>query len=333
MRRRRLARTEPAAAQPLIGDYERAHQKLVAAEAQARAATRWWLLVPILVLLAPIAFVVFAIVIILLDVSSYYGWLVPALPLLGLLMWGQARLAGKVLGPRLASGPQRRELRRRVKSLDGQLSDMSRADAAMPVEQPPVEQPPVEQLVRELEVARRHLIDINEKAVLSIRWRYVLLGVLGLPILFVVIVGIAFPLAEGSYPGLLAVSVPLLVLLTWAEVRVCKKANEPEAAIAPRRRELKRRIKRIEHALSHGHPGDGAEAALRRQPTAFAQRLWNRFPFLGPSPEAMLRRLPEGTGRARLWFHRHIGWGVVAASAIAVVILLIATLGRAVGWR
>jgi hypothetical protein len=329
MSRRRQARNEPAGAQPLIGEYERAHQKLVAAEAQASAATRWWLLVPILVLLAPIAFVVFAIVIILLDVSSYYGWLAPALPLLGLLVWGQARLAGKMLGPRLASGPQRRELERRVKSLDRRLPDRSRTDTPMPVEQPAVDQ-----LVRELEVARRQLIDINEKAVLAIRWRYVLLGaLLGLPILFVVVVGIAFPLAEASYRGLLAVSLPLLVLLMWAEVRVCKRANEPEAAIRPRRRELKRRIKRIEHALSHGHPSDGAEAALRRQPTAFAQRLWNRFPFLGPSPEAMLRRLPEGTGRARLWFHRHIGWGVVAASAIAALILLIATLGRAAGWR
>ncbi len=58
MSRRRQGGTGPEAAKPtesLILEYERAHRELVAAEARANAATRWWLFVPIILLLVPIA--------------------------------------------------------------------------------------------------------------------------------------------------------------------------------------------------------------------------------------------------------------------------------------
>lgn len=204
---------------------------------------------------------------------------------------------------------------------------------------PVAAQPTVAQLIGELESDRQELINIQEQLIATIPWRYlVLTWLLAIPITLVVIFGIAFPLDTGYY-GVLVIGVPLLGLLVWAEARLIKKGCEPERASAARRRELKARVRQLEHELSRGQLEDGTEAptgrkqALRRQPKVYAQRLWNRFPFLGPSPEVMLQRLPEGTSAPRLWFHRHLGWGTTAASALAVLILLFATYARAAGLR
>lgn len=75
-----------------------------------------------------------------------------------------------------------------------------------------------------------------------------------------------------------------------------------------------------ERELVAGLPPTGLRTppplTAERQPSAYAQMMWGRFPF-GPSPEEALRRLPADAPMWRVTFHRRVGWGLVTAIAFA----------------
>lgn len=307
----------------LIEEYERAHRELVASEKRANAETRWWLLLPIVALLVPIALVGFAVVVALGE-SRFYAWLALVLPLLALLAWLEVVLVRRLGAPRIPSLRRRRELRGAVRSLKREIWQREPA-ATTGV---PLERLPTGELVGEIESARRGLVAIDERLRHDVRiWRVTRESLIVLPLFVVAVFLIWMPLDTGRY-GLLGVGVPLLGVVLWATVLSFRRVRRQEVEVAGRRRMLRRRIRQAQQVLTKS----GAYGLVRRQPTVFAQRLWTTFP-VGRSPEVMLRRLPEGTRRTRLWFHRHVGWGTVTASVIAIGVLTLAIVARVAGWR
>jgi hypothetical protein len=64
----------------------------------------------------------------------------------------------------------------------------------------------------------------------------------------------------------------------------------------------------------------GADLPPDRQPTRYAQMMWNRF-RLGPSPAEALSRLGPDAPKLLVWFHRTVGWGLATAIALALGLL------------
>lgn len=319
-----MSSTEHAQLWSTIERLETVRTELFAAQRQANADTRWWLLVPMGALLVLMALVVGGGVYVPLSSDDFYGVLVAGVVLTVVLVAVEAWLVRKLVASRGAGRPHRRELEDEEKQLAQRLSDLESEDAGA---LPPREATSQEELTEELEEVRRSLVDESIRIRTGWSPRYLLcyalpLVTLAVPFSLIVIVGVVFPLSTADHYWMLGVAVVLMAPIVWAWRRLFRSAREPEIVSKPRRRVLRRQVKHLEAELTRRY----GKEAVRRQPTAYAQMMWRRYPSLGPSPAVALRRQPENAGTPALWFHRHVGWGVCVAIGIAVAVLLVGSL-------
>lgn len=314
----------PAKVWELIEKYEDARWRLVEAEKEAGAVTRWWLLIPIVPLgvsclglfLALTAMPVSPMPV---STEEYLVVLAMGLPVLVLLAGAEAWLLRKMLAPRRASKQYRRDLWRRAKKLKRQYKSARSQESSATLDT--YNLPALDELTGELASTRREKIDVYEQGMFDLRMRYLLPSSLLAGIaLFLTISVCIVVFSEPALLGLLPTIVIVIGLCVWGWWRCVKKFGPLQRARIPRMYEMDYRMKQLESELAHRY---GA-AELRRQPTAHAQRAWKSFSFL-PEPRKMLLTLPDGTSRFRLWFHRNIGWGVVAAVGLGCCLLLIYT--------
>jgi hypothetical protein len=111
--------------------------------------------------------------------------------------------------------------------------------------------------------------------------------------------------------------------LRYTRKNVAPKLNQIDKdynALLQQERALLTQLAALEDNTSPASPE--LPLPTNRQPSSFAQMMWNRFP-MGPSPEKMLRTLPSNAPSWKISFHRSLGWGTVAAILLASGILAI----------